>query len=63
MGKKEIKPILCDSNILIEFLNGNEVILEALRKLGLSRTAFSIVTHAEVYAGTTSLICCTSSTY
>lgn len=50
MGKKD-KIILCDSNILFRLLEGNEEIKRNLEKIGEENIAFSIITHAEAYAG------------
>lgn len=55
MAKKEVRPVLCDSNILFEFLRGNEAVQAALKKIGTERIAFSIITHAEAYAGASKL--------
>jgi predicted nucleic acid-binding protein len=51
MGKKEIKPILCDSNFLFDFLKGEERAKRAISKIGMERVSFSIITIAEAYAG------------
>ena len=50
MGKKN-KIVLCDTNILFELLKGNEKIKRNLEKIGDESIAFSIITHAEAYAG------------
>ena len=50
MGKKN-KIILCDTNILFELLKGNLKVKKQLEKIGDSQIAFSIITHAEAYAG------------
>lgn len=50
MGKKG-KIVLCDSNILFEFLNGNEEVKNNLKEIEDEQKAFSIITHAEAYAG------------
>ena len=50
MGKKG-KIVICDSNILFELLNGNEEVKRNLEEIGDERIAFSIITHAEAYAG------------
>jgi tRNA(fMet)-specific endonuclease VapC len=43
--------ILCDTNILIEFYKGNPTIVEALRQIGVSNLAISVITQAELYYG------------
>ena len=43
--------ILCDSNILFALLKGNEEVKSNLKKIGEANVAFSIITHAEAYAG------------
>jgi len=43
--------ILCDTNILIEFYKGNEKIANALRNIGISNLAVSIITTGELYFG------------
>ena len=50
MGKKG-KIILCDSNILFEFFKGNRDVKNNLTEIGDTQIAFSIITHAEAYAG------------
>ncbi len=50
MGKKN-KIVLCDSNILFGLLKGNEEIKNNLEKIGEENIAFSIITHAEAFAG------------
>ena len=55
MGKKRVKNILCDSNILFEFLNGNETVRENLKKIGEENLAFPVIAHAEAYAGSSKL--------
>lgn len=50
MGKKD-KLILCDSNILFALLKGNQEIKKNLEKIGEENISFSIITHAEAYAG------------
>lgn len=51
MGKKKVNPVLCDSNVLFKFLEGDEATKKALDKLGKERITFSIITTAEAYAG------------
>lgn len=51
MGKKKINPVLCDSNVLFKFLEGDESTRKILDKLGRDRITFSIITTAEAYAG------------
>ena len=43
--------ILCDTNILIEFYKDNETVKQALRQVGLSQLAVSIITTGELYFG------------
>jgi predicted nucleic acid-binding protein len=43
--------ILCDTNILIELLKGNPVIVSGLREIGQHRIVISSVTLAEVMVG------------
>ncbi|MEI6817019.1 MAG: type II toxin-antitoxin system VapC family toxin [Bacteroidota bacterium] len=50
MGKKR-QIVLCDTNILFELLKGNEKVKWNLEKIGDDSIAFSIITHAEAYAG------------
>jgi predicted nucleic acid-binding protein len=49
MGKREL--ILCDSNIIIALMRGNDKVKSALKSIGSDNVALSIVTHAEIYAG------------
>jgi predicted nucleic acid-binding protein len=51
MGKTKVKQVLCDSNVLFRFLEGDEVTKQYLKKLGHDRICFSIITTAEAYAG------------
>ena len=50
MGTKE-KIVLCDTNILFELLKGNEKVKKNLDKIGDNNIAFSIITYAEAFAG------------
>jgi len=43
--------ILCDTNILIEFYKGNPVVVDALRAIGSSNLAISVITMGELYYG------------
>ncbi len=43
--------ILCDTSILIEFYKGNPAIVQALKTIGPSDLAVSVVTQAELYFG------------
>lgn len=43
--------ILCDTNILIEFLKNNQIIVNNLRKIGTTQIAISHVSAAELYFG------------
>jgi len=36
--------VLCDTNIIIEFLKGNQKVYDALNKIGFNRTAISSIT-------------------
>lgn len=51
MGKKKINPVVCDSDVLFRFLRGDLFTKKILDKLGAHRIAFSIITVAEAYAG------------
>jgi tRNA(fMet)-specific endonuclease VapC len=50
MAKEKV--ILCDTNILIKLLRGEESIKNNLDKIGSRNIAFSIITHAEILYGT-----------
>ena len=50
MGKKK-QIVLCDTTILFELFKGNSEIKKTLDKIGNENVAFSIITHAEAYAG------------
>ena len=43
--------ILCDTNIIIELLKGNEKLISYVEKLGLDNSAISSVTLMELYFG------------
>jgi predicted nucleic acid-binding protein len=43
--------ILCDTNVLIEHLKGNETVVQTLRKIGQGDLAVSDITAAELYFG------------
>ncbi len=43
--------ILCDTNIIIEALKNNPVVIQAIEKIGLDRVAISVVTAMELYYG------------
>ena len=43
--------ILCDTNVLIEFYKDNEDVSVALRAIGLSNLAASVITIGELYFG------------
>jgi len=43
--------ILCDTNIIIEFLKGNASIVEQLRVIGQTQIAVSAITQAELLFG------------
>jgi tRNA(fMet)-specific endonuclease VapC len=43
--------ILCDTNILIEFYKGNEVITATLKTIGIPNLAVSVITAGELYFG------------
>jgi predicted nucleic acid-binding protein len=49
MGKKKV--VLCDTNILFELLKHNTRVKSYLEEIGNENIAFSIITHAEAYAG------------
>lgn len=48
---KKGRIILCVSNILFALLNGNAEVQSNLKKIGEENIAFSIITYAEAYAG------------
>lgn len=43
--------ILCDTNILIEFYNGNAPITKELERIGLPEMGISVITAAELFFG------------
>lgn len=43
--------ILCDTNILIEFYRDNPDVVSAMRGIGLSNLAVSVITVGELYYG------------
>jgi len=43
--------ILCDTNILIEFLKNNPLVIAELQTIGQSNLAISVITQAELYFG------------
>ena len=43
--------ILCDTNIIIEGLKGNEKVVSELQRIGPNRLAISVITSAELYYG------------
>lgn len=43
--------ILCDTNILIEFYNNNQQVIETLRAIGRENLSISVITQAELYYG------------
>jgi predicted nucleic acid-binding protein len=43
--------ILCDTDVLIEHLKGNETVMQALRDIGQGNLAVSDITAAELYFG------------
>lgn len=45
------KVVLCDSNILIRVLRGDDTIKDTLYSIGSKNLAISVVTYAEVYLG------------
>jgi predicted nucleic acid-binding protein len=50
MGKERL--VLCDTNILVNTLRGNEATRTNLEKIGSKNIVFSIITHAEIFYGT-----------
>lgn len=50
MGKERL--VLCDTNILVNTLRGNELARKNLEKIGSKNIVFSIITHAEILYGT-----------
>jgi tRNA(fMet)-specific endonuclease VapC len=49
MAKEKI--VLCDTNILIEALRQNSIIIEQLNLIGIDNIAISIITYAELLYG------------
>ena len=49
MAKKDL--ILCDTNILIELLKNNSMIIEKLNSIGEDRISISMVTAGELIFG------------
>jgi len=43
--------ILCDTNVIIEALKNNPVVIQTIEKIGLERIAVSVVTVMELYYG------------
>jgi len=43
--------ILCDTNIIIEALKNNPVVIQTMERIGLERMAVSVVTVMELYYG------------
>jgi hypothetical protein len=43
--------ILCDTNVIIEALKKNPVVIQAIEKIGLEQIAISVVTVMELYYG------------
>jgi predicted nucleic acid-binding protein len=43
--------ILCDTNVIIEVLKKNPVVIQAIEQIGLERIAVSVVTVMELYYG------------
>lgn len=43
--------ILCDTNVIIEALKKNPVVIQTIEKIGLERIAVSVVTVMELYYG------------
>lgn len=54
MAKKEI--ILCDTDVLINYLKGDEKTKKAFALIGMDNIAFSIITCAEIYKGASSKV-------
>lgn len=55
MGKRKIEYVLCDTNVLFRFLEGDESTKLILEHIGKERIAFTIITPAEAYAGCSKL--------
>ena len=55
LRKSEKKPgdklVLCDTNVMIELLKGNEKVLEILKKIGFNNICISSITSMEIYYG------------
>ncbi len=49
MGKKKI--ILCDTNIFINLIRGDESVFRNLMNIGEKNIAYSIITRAEIFQG------------
>ncbi len=43
--------ILCDTNVIIEALKKNPVVIQTIEKIGLEQIAVSVVTAMELYYG------------
>ena len=43
--------ILCDTNVLIEFLKNNPLVTAELQTIGQNNLAISVITQAELYFG------------
>ena len=43
--------ILCDTNVIIEALKKNRVVIQAIEEIGLERIAVSVVTVMELFYG------------
>lgn len=54
MGKK-INHVLCDSNVLFRYLMGDTSTAKSVDKIGPEKIAFSIITTAEAYAGSSKI--------
>jgi len=47
----ETRIIICDTNILIEYFKGSEIISNKLQKIGVDSIAISTITISELYFG------------
>jgi len=43
--------LLCDTDVIIEFLKGNDTVASTLRSMGLANISTSIITTMELYYG------------
>jgi tRNA(fMet)-specific endonuclease VapC len=46
-----IEMVLCDTNVIIEALKKNPIVIKTIEKIGLPRIAISVITEMELYYG------------